>query len=109
MHPMSTEDFLREIVFGNKGNASSSGSLLSGASGPMPPQAAGWQGTAPRQLAPNDTVDKVFPSKTIENNKAYFMHEGKVATKRQTEQKVKDFVNSFMDKARIVMERNEKK
>ncbi|WP_027187877.1 RHS repeat domain-containing protein [Desulfovibrio cuneatus] len=49
MHPMSTEDFLREIVFGNNGNASSSGTLLSGVSSFMPPQAAGWQDTAPRQ------------------------------------------------------------
>ena len=49
MHPMSTEDFLREIVFSNNGNSSSSGTFLSGASGPMPPQATGWQGTAPRQ------------------------------------------------------------
>ncbi|WP_027186876.1 RHS repeat domain-containing protein [Desulfovibrio cuneatus] len=49
MHPMGTEEFLREIVFGNNGNASSSGTFLSGASGLMPPQAAGWQGTTPRQ------------------------------------------------------------
>ena len=49
MRPMSTEDFLREIVFRNNGNSSSSGTLLSGTSGPMPPQAAGWQSSAPRQ------------------------------------------------------------
>ncbi|WP_211228764.1 hypothetical protein, partial [Desulfovibrio cuneatus] len=59
------------------------------------------------KLAPNDTVDKVFPSKTIKNNAAYFMHEGKVATKQQAEQKLQNFVNSFTDKARIVMKRNE--
>ena len=49
MHPMSTEDFLREIVFGNNGNSSSSGTFLTGGSGPMPPQAAGWQGEPSRR------------------------------------------------------------
>ncbi len=35
-------------------------------------------------------------------------HNGKVATKQQAEQKVQNYVTGFMDKARIVMKRNEK-
>ena len=69
-YAMSTEDFLREIVFGNKGNASSSGTLLSGASGPMLPQAAGWQGTAPRQSLlglPQGTSASVFRMRCTTN------------------------------------------